>query len=113
MPSAKPLDLGTDFGDTPIVGDGVELLRRYPDNLEEFPETALGDMRWGGSTALHGAAVMGQPSIIRFLVEKGAKLDARNVAGWTPLMVTQGMLIAANARFYPLILPSAAGVCPS
>ena len=24
----------TDFGDTPIVGDGVELLRRYPDNLE-------------------------------------------------------------------------------
>jgi hypothetical protein len=45
---------------------------------------------------------MGQPSIIRFLVEKGAKLDARNVAGWTPLMVTQGMLIAANARFYPL-----------
>jgi len=51
---------------------------------------------------LHGAATMGQPSIIRFLVEKGARLDARNKLGWTPLMVTQGMLIAANARFYPL-----------
>src|SRR5437762_2675104 len=43
-----------------------------------------------------------QKWIIRFLVEKGARLDARNTLGWTPLMVTQGMLIAANARFYPL-----------
>ena len=62
----------------------------------------MGDVRWAGSTALHGAATMGQPSIIRFLVEKGARLDARNTLGWTPLMVTQGILIAANARFYPL-----------
>ena len=49
----------------------------------------------------HGAALLGHESIIRFLVEKGAKLDARNKAGWTPLMVTQGMLVAANARCYP------------
>jgi hypothetical protein len=44
---------------------------------------------------------MGQASITRFLVEKGARLDVRNKAGWTPLMVTQGMLIAANSRFFP------------
>jgi hypothetical protein len=42
-----------------------------------------------------------QLSIIRFLVEKGARLDARNQLGWTPLMLTQGMMNAANARFYP------------
>ena len=89
--------------------DGEDLLFSYPPEVQSRsdgrsppPTSALGDVRWAGSTALHGAAVMGQPSIIRFLVEKGAKLDARNVAGWTPLMVTQGMLIAANARFYPL-----------
>jgi len=58
-------------------------------------------VRWSGSTALHGAAVMDQLSIIQFLVDKGAKLDARNKIGWTPLMVTQGMLIAANGRWKP------------
>jgi ankyrin repeat protein len=65
------------------------------------PETALGDVRWAGSTALHGAVITYQLSIIRFLVEKGARLDARNQLGWTPLMLTQGMMNAANARFYP------------
>jgi len=91
----------TDFGDTPIVGDGVELLRRYPDNLEEFPETALGDMRWGGSTALHGAATASQHSIIHFLLEKGAKIDARNKLGWTPLMIAEGMLVGSFGRSWP------------
>jgi ankyrin repeat protein len=55
-------------------------------------------VRWAGSTALHGAVITYQLSIIRFLVEKGAKLDARNQLGWTPL-ITQGMMNAANARF--------------
>src|SRR4030095_9737602 len=30
-----------------------------------------------------------------------ARLDARNKLGWTPLMVSQGMLIAANGRWKP------------
>jgi ankyrin repeat protein len=87
--------------------DPEDLFFAYPlkysadPTLGPRPEAALGDVRWAGSTALHGAAAMGQLSIIRFLVEKGAKLDARNTLGWTPLMVTQGMLIAANARFFP------------
>jgi hypothetical protein len=44
---------------------------------------------------------MDQLSIIQFFVDKGAKLDAKNRLGWTPLMVTQGMLIAANGRWKP------------
>jgi len=92
----------TDFGDTPIVGDGVELLRRYPDNLEEFPDTALGDMRWGGSTALHGAVTASsQHSIILFLLEKGAKIDARNKLGWTPLMMAEGMVCGSLQKTWP------------
>ena len=90
-----------DFGDFPIEGDGEALLFAYPDNLERLPEAARADVRWTGSTALHGAAIMDQLSIIQFLVEKGARLDARNKLGWTPLMVTQGMLIAANGRWKP------------
>jgi ankyrin repeat protein len=90
-----------DFGDFPIVGDGQKLLYAYPDNLEQLPANAIADVRWSGSSALHGAAVMDQLSIIQFLVDQGARLDVRNRLGWTPLMVTQGMLIAANGRWKP------------
>ncbi len=87
--------------------DGEDLLFSYPlkyavdPTKGPSPEATMGDVRWAGSTAMHGAALLGQESIIRFLLEKGARLDVRNKAGWTPLMVTQGMLVAANARFYP------------
>ena len=85
-----------DFGPFPLEGDGQVLLNEYVKNLEELPEAAIGDVRWSGSTALHGAAVANQPAIVEFLVERGAKLDARNKLGWTPLMVTQGMFVAAH-----------------
>ena len=107
--SGDEVNATADFGGNIAFNeDGEDLLFVYPLNYSADPttgprpEAAMGDVRWAGSTALHGAATMGQPSIIRFLVEKGARLDARNTLGWTPLMVTQGMLIAANARFYPL-----------
>jgi ankyrin repeat protein len=99
--SGQDVNAVADFGDFPIAGDGQKLLFAYPDNLEQLPANAIADVRWTGSTALHGAAIMDQLSIIQFLVEKGARLDARNRLGWTPLMVTQGMLIAANGRWKP------------
>jgi hypothetical protein len=43
-----------DFGDTSVVGEPFKLFTSYPENLEQFPESALGDMRWSGSTAFHG-----------------------------------------------------------
>ncbi len=39
-----------------------------------------------GRTALHGAANRGAPSIIRFLVDHGAKLDIVDKKGRTPLV---------------------------
>ena len=99
--SGEDVNAVADFGDFPIEGDGQALLFAYPDNLERLPETAIADVRWSGSTALHGAAIMDQLSIIQFLVEKGARLDAKNKLGWTPLMVSQGMLVAANGRWKP------------
>lgn len=79
-----------DFGDTPSETDGRALLGRHFLKLDN----AVGDMRWSGSTALHGAALRGANSIVRFLVEKGARLDARNKIGWTPLAVAEGVFVA-------------------
>lgn len=90
-----------DFGDVPIVGDLIKLFTSYPENLEQLPTTALGDMRWSGSTALHGAVTTGQRSIIQFLVDNGAKLDARNKLGWTPLMVAEGGQFGATVKEFP------------
>lgn len=47
-----------------------------------------------GDTALHGAVHRGSGAIVRFLVEKGADVDAVNGKGWSPLSVAQGV-------FYP------------
>lgn len=91
----------SDYGDLHIEGDGVTLLRRHPFNLADFPEEALGDMRWGGSAALHGAALRGANSIVQFLVDKGAKVDAKNKLGWTPLAVAEGVFVANTEKHWP------------
>jgi len=44
-----------------------------------------------GETALHGAAYRGANSIVQYLVDKGAKLDARSKQGWTPWTVANGV----------------------
>ena len=42
-------------------------------------------------TALHGAAFNGSNRIIQFLVEKGAKVDAKDKYGQTPLNIASGV----------------------
>lgn len=44
-----------------------------------------------GETPLHGAAFRGVNAIAEFLVDKGAKLDAKDMRGWTPLFVANGL----------------------
>jgi ankyrin repeat protein len=89
------------FGGTVVEGDGIELLRRLPLNVHEFDETAPGDMRWGGSTALHGATVRGVDSVVQFLVDKGGDLTATNDLGWTPLMIADGLYIGQTEKEQP------------
>jgi ankyrin repeat protein len=45
-----------------------------------------------GDTALHGAAHRGANEIVKFLVEKGARLDVPNKIGWTPWIVADGVM---------------------
>jgi ankyrin repeat protein len=44
-----------------------------------------------GETAMHGAAFRGVNPIVEFLLEKGAKIDARDKRGWTPYTVANGI----------------------
>jgi len=43
-----------------------------------------------GETALHGAALRGADSLVQFLVDHGAKLDAKTKQGFTPLDIAIG-----------------------
>ena len=49
-----------------------------------------------GLTALHGAANRGSDDIIKFLVEKGATLDAKDKEGRTPLKWAEGVFLATH-----------------
>lgn len=92
----------SDFGETELVGDGVELLLRHPHNLLDLDaQRDRGDMRWDGCTALHGAAMMGSNLIVQFLVDQGADVNARNELGWTPLMIAGGVFVANTEKAWP------------
>jgi cytohesin len=99
------VELGSDVNATadypcpPLTGDPQWMLLNYPLNIGELPPG--GDPRWNGSTALHGAAMSKQPSIIRYLVEQGARLDVKNRVGWTPLMVATEVFVSNTRKEWP------------
>jgi len=49
-----------------------------------------------GLTALHGAANRGSDEIIRFLVQRGARLDVKDKEGRTPLTWAEGVFLATH-----------------
>ena len=50
-----------------------------------------------GDTALHGAAGRERAdSIVQFLADRGAELDAKNHRGWTPLVIAEGIHTGGN-----------------
>jgi ankyrin repeat protein len=92
-----------DFGDYPMEGDGQYLLLNYPLNINNMPPNALGDVRWSGATALHGAVVSGQISIVKYLIDHGAQVDAKTRLGWTPLMLANGVFVSNTKKEFPEI----------
>ena len=91
-----------DFGDYVMEGDPGYLLLYYPHNMDQLVGKVLGDPRWSGSTPLHGAVVSGQPGIVKFLIERGAKIDAKTKLGWTPLDMAQGIFFANAKKEFPV-----------
>ncbi len=90
-----------DFGDFKMTGDPSYTLLYYPHNIGDLLELGTGDPRWSGSTALHGAIISNQPSIVQYLVDSGAKLDAKTETGWTPLMMARGVFLTNTGREFP------------
>jgi uncharacterized protein len=90
-----------DFGDFRMTGDPAYTLLYYPHNIEDLLDLGTGDPRWSGSTALHGAIISNQPSIVQYLVDQGANLDAKTDTGWTPLMMSRGVFLTNTGREFP------------
>jgi ankyrin repeat protein len=60
-----------------------------------------------GFTALHAAAARAPESIIQLLVDSGARMDAKDIAGRTPLVFALGVPLAAGP---PIPQPKAAAL---
>jgi uncharacterized protein len=101
------LQLGNDinaharFGDYPMEGDVDYTLLYYPHNIDQLLNLGVGDPRWSGSTALIGAVVSGQTSIVQYLVDRGADPGAKTALGWTPLKVAEGVFFANAKKEFP------------
>ena len=54
-----------------------------------------------GDTALHGAIIRGSESLVRFLLDQGAELDAMNEKGWTPLRIARGVFYSNTGKRWP------------
>jgi uncharacterized protein len=91
----------THFGDYPMIGSPEYTLLDYPQNMDDLLNLGVGDPRWDGMTALHGAVMSNQPSLVQFLVDHGAQVDATNRLGWTPLMITKGIFMANSRKEFP------------
>jgi ankyrin repeat protein len=90
-----------DFGDYRMEGDVAYTLLYYPHNIDQLVELGVGDPRWDGSTPLIGAIMSGQPSIVQYLIDRGAKLDAKTALGWTPLDVAEGVFCCNAKKEFP------------
>jgi ankyrin repeat protein len=90
-----------DFGNYPMTGDTAYTLLYYPLNIDDLLDLGVGDPRWSGSTPLIGGVVSGQPSIVQWLVEHGARANDRTKLGWTPLLVAEGVFFANAKKEFP------------
>jgi hypothetical protein len=63
-----------------------------------------------GYTALHGAAYRGDNELVKFLVDKGAKLDARTKRGWSVTDMANGPSLRSSV---PLAHPDTVALLTS
>jgi len=95
------VNASADFGNYPMTGETSYTLMYYPHNIDNLLELGVGDPRWSGSTPLIGAVVSNQPSLVQWLVEHGARIDAKTKLGWTPLLVAEGVFFANAKKEFP------------
>ncbi|MGE3513177.1 MAG: ankyrin repeat domain-containing protein, partial [Vicinamibacterales bacterium] len=109
---ADPL-LTNEDGTTPLMvaaGIGIFTPGEDPGTNEEALEAVKLALELGGrvtdadrrgETALHGAAIRGANALVKFLVSQGARLDAKNSRGWTPLTIAEGVMLGGTFKRQP------------
>ena len=109
---ADPMVTNEDGATALLVAAGVGIwsASESPGSAEEALEAVrlmveLGDsvatVDDNGDTALHGAVMRDAPELVRYLLDRGAPLNAVNARGWTPLTITQGIFYANLGRRFP------------
>jgi ankyrin repeat protein len=109
---ADPL-LPNEDGTTPLMvaaGVGIWAVGESPGTNEEALEalkyalelggdiTAIDD---NGNTALHGAIIRGSEPLVRFLLDRGADIEATNEKGWTPYRIAKGVFYSNTGKRWP------------
>jgi ankyrin repeat protein len=82
---------GEDPGTEPEVLEAVKVALALGNDINAVDKN--------GETAMHGAAYKHVPSVVRYLAEKGARMDVwnrPNSKGWTPLTITEGVQRGMN-----------------
>jgi len=85
---------GEDAGTEPECLEAVKLALELGNDINAVDDN--------GNTVMHGAAIKQMPSVVKFLAEKGAKVEVwnrQNSDGWTPLRIAAGVWRAGNFRF--------------
>ena len=85
----------------PFDGAGDPLTPLLELTTWQLLNLGVGDPRWSGATPLIGAVVGNQSSIVRYLVEQGARLDTKTALGWTALHVAEGVFFANAKKEFP------------
>jgi hypothetical protein len=66
-----------------------------------------------GNSALHGAAFLGYGTVARYLLDRGAVLNARNAGGQTPYRIALGIMVTQMFFSHPeaaALLKDAGGI---
>jgi ankyrin repeat protein len=93
---------GEDPGTEPEVLEAVKAALEMGGDLDAVDSN--------GETAMHGAALKHAPSVVRYLAERGARVEVwnrPNKLGWTPLRIAEGVQRGMNIISSP---PTAAAI---
>jgi uncharacterized protein len=88
---------GEDPGTEPEVLEAVKVALELGNDLNAVDNN--------GETAMHGAALKHVPSVVRYLAERGARMDVWNrpdKSGWTPLKIAEGVQRGMNIISSPV-----------
>ena len=92
----------THFGNYPMIGSAEFTLMTYPENMDDLLDLGVGDPRFDGCTALMGAVISNQPSIVQFMLDHGADINAKNRLGWTATMIAHNIFMANSKKEFPV-----------